>query len=91
MSEPYYSDEHVTATASPATPSTARDPRRPRVGGRMARTPVSVTVLHTCVIDGTPTDHEAPVEVREIRRVTLGLRYHGVRCDGSAIEWVEGA
>lgn len=48
----------------------------------MTRTPVSVTVLHTCVIDGAPTDHEAP---------TLGLRYHGVRCDGSAIEWVEGA
>ena len=23
--------------------------------GRMTRTPVSVTVLHTCVIDGTPT------------------------------------
>ena len=57
--------------------------------GRMTRTPVSVTVLHTCVIDGTPTDHEAPVEVREIRPVTLGLRYHGVRCDGSAIEWEE--
>jgi len=59
--------------------------------GRMTRTPVSVTVLHTCVIDGTPTDHEAPVEVREIGRVTLGLRYRGVRCDGSAIEWVERA
>ena len=50
-----------------------------------------VNVLHTCVIDGTPTDHEAPVEVREIGRVTLGLRYRGVRCDGSAIEWVERA
>jgi len=51
--------------------------------------PVRVSVLHTCVLDGAPVDHEAPVEVHEIRRVTLGLRYRGVRCDGSAIEWVE--
>ena len=57
----------------------------------MTRAPVSVSVLHTCVLDGTPTDHEAPVEVDEIRRVMLGLRYRGVRCDGSAIEWVERA
>ena len=57
----------------------------------MTRAPVSVTVLHTCVIDGAPVDHEAPVEVHEIRRVMLGLRYRGVRCDGSAIEWVERA
>ena len=57
----------------------------------MTSTPVSVTVLHTCVIDGTPVDHEEPVEVHEIRRVMLGLRYRGVRCDGSAIEWVERA
>jgi len=52
---------------------------------------VRVSVLHTCVLDGAPTDHEAPVEVHEIRRVMLGLRYRGVRCDGSAIEWVERA
>ena len=51
--------------------------------------PVRVSVLHTCVLDGAPVDHEAPVDVREIGRVTLGLRYRGVRCDGSAIEWVE--
>ena len=55
----------------------------------MTRAPVRVSVLHTCVLDGAPTDHEAPVEVHEIRRVMLGLRYRGVRCDGSAIEWVE--
>ena len=58
---------------------------------RVTRDPVCVSVLHTCVLDGAPTDHEAPVEVREIGRVTLGLRYRGVRCDGSAIEWVERA
>ena len=54
----------------------------------MTRAPVRVSVLHTCVLDGAPVDHEAPVEVHEIRRVMLGLRYRGVRCDGSAIEWV---
>ena len=31
----------------------------------MTSTPVRVTVLHTCVLDGAPVDHEAPVEVRE--------------------------
>lgn len=53
--------------------------------------PQRVTVWHTCVIDGDQVDHKSPVTITEVLKVTLGIRYRGVRCDGSPIEWVEPA
>lgn len=46
-------------------------------------------VLHDCIIDGAEVRHVTDVEVREVREVTLGIRYQGRRCDGTQIQWVE--
>lgn len=48
-----------------------------------------VRTLHDCRIDGSVVRHEAHVTIDEVTRTILGVRYRGVRCDGSPIEWVE--
>ena len=55
----------------------------------MSEQPLTLSVLHDCVIDGQTVRHTAPVDITEVLAVTLGTRYRGTRCDGTAIEWVE--
>ena len=51
-----------------------------------------VAVLHDCYgtpPEGLPVRHDVPVLIKGVVKVTGGVRYRGIRCDGTGIEWVE--
>lgn len=51
-----------------------------------------VATLHDCEgLGGSTVRHETPVLVTAVDECTVGTRVRGVRCDGSRIEWIEGA
>ena len=45
-------------------------------------------VEHDCHLDGQPVRHTATIEATPTRLNDGRTRWSGVRCDGSAIEWV---
>ena len=55
----------------------------------------AVNVRHSCAQawNGLPSDrviHTSPITVTKRTRTGDGWRLSGIRCDGTAIEWIEG-